>query len=42
MTLDEAIAHCWDAADSCNNKECSADHKQLADGIKKQTSIISK
>lgn len=30
MTLDEAIAHCWDVADTCNNKECGMDHKQLA------------
>lgn len=30
MTLDEAIKHCKEVAESCNNSECALDHKQLA------------
>lgn len=29
MTLEEAINHCQEVIDNCNNKECSLDHKQL-------------
>lgn len=29
MTLEEAIKHCKQIADTCENKECSLDHKQL-------------
>ena len=32
MTLEEAIKHCEEKA--CNNTECSADHKQLAEWLK--------
>lgn len=30
MTIDEAINHATEISDTCNNKECSLDHKQLA------------
>ena len=29
MTLKEAINHCQEVIDNCNNEECSLDHKQL-------------
>lgn len=29
MDIEEAILHCKDIADNCNNKECSLDHSQL-------------
>ena len=33
MTLDEAIEHCNEVAEKCENKECSLDHKQLANWL---------
>lgn len=30
MTLDEAIKHCNEVAESCNDLGCALDHKQLA------------
>ena len=29
MTLQEAINHCQEIIDSCNNTECALEHKQL-------------
>ena len=29
MNLDEAIKHCNDVINSCDNKGCKLDHKQL-------------
>jgi hypothetical protein len=29
ITLDEAIIHCQEVADTCTNKECANDHMQL-------------
>lgn len=29
MDIEEAIRHCKDIADNCNNEECSLDHRQL-------------
>lgn len=29
MTLEEAIEHCQEIIDSCNNTECALEHKQL-------------
>lgn len=29
MTLQEAIKHCQEIIDSCNNTECALEHKQL-------------
>ena len=29
MTLDEAIIHCQEVADTCTNKKCANDHMQL-------------
>ena len=29
MTLEEAINHCQEIIDSCNNTECALEHKQL-------------
>ena len=34
MTLDEAIKHCEEVADTCENKECGKEHKQLAEWLK--------
>lgn len=34
MTLDEAIKHCEEVA-SCKNDDCGAEHKQLAEWLKK-------
>ena len=34
MTLDEAIKHCKEVADTCENKECSIEHEQLAEWLK--------
>ena len=33
MTLDEAIQHATEVAATCTNKECSLDHKQLAEWL---------
>lgn len=30
MTLDEAIKHCKEVAENCNNLDCALEHKQLA------------
>ena len=30
MTLEEAIKHATEVSETCDNKECSLDHKQLA------------
>ena len=30
MNIDEAIKHCKEVAESCNNSECALDHNQLA------------
>lgn len=30
MTLDEAIIHCEEVAQTCENAECGAEHRQLA------------
>lgn len=37
MTLDEAIRHCEEK--SCDNSECSKEHKQLAEWLKELKSI---
>ena len=34
MTLDEAIKHCEEVADTCENAECGKEHKQLAEWLK--------
>lgn len=33
MTLDEAIQHCHEVAESCENKECALNHEQLANWL---------
>ena len=33
MTLEEAIKHATEISETCNNKECSLDHKQLAEWL---------
>lgn len=33
MTLDEAIQHANEVATTCADKECSLDHKQLAEWL---------
>ena len=33
MTLDEAIQHANEVAATCENNECSLDHKQLAEWL---------
>ena len=33
MTLDNAIEHCNDVANSCKNKSCANDHLQLAEWL---------
>lgn len=33
MTLDDAIEHCNDVANSCKNKSCANDHLQLAEWL---------
>lgn len=30
MTIDEAIKHATEVSETCDNKECGLDHKQLA------------
>lgn len=30
MTLNEAINHCREVAENCDNKQCATDHLQLA------------
>ena len=30
MKLEEAIQHCKEVAENCDNEQCAADHKQLA------------
>lgn len=42
MTLEEAIKHCEEVANSCNNKDCALDHKQLAEWLKELKSLKSK
>lgn len=37
ITLDEAIRHCEEK--SCNNNECSKEHKQLAEWLKELKSL---
>lgn len=34
MTLDEAIKHATEISETCDNKECGLDHKQLAKWLK--------
>ena len=33
MTLQEAIKHCDEVINSCNNKGCQLDHKQLKEWL---------
>ena len=33
MTLNEAIMHCQDVAENCDNEQCAADHLQLANWL---------
>ena len=33
MTLQEAINHANEVAETCDNKECANEHKQLADWL---------
>lgn len=33
MTLEEAIKHATEVTETCENKECGLDHKQLADWL---------
>ena len=33
MTLDEAIQHCHEVAESCENKGCALNHEQLANWL---------
>lgn len=39
MTLDEAIKHATEVSETCNNKECGLDHKQLADWLTELKSL---
>ena len=34
MTLDEAIDHCEEVAQECENAECGMEHEQLAEWLK--------
>jgi len=34
LTIDEAIRHCLNVAETCTVKECAGDHRQLADWLK--------
>lgn len=34
MTLDEAIKHATEVSETCDNKECGIEHKQLAGWLK--------
>lgn len=33
MTIEEAIKHCEDVANHCNNEQCSLDHIQLKEWL---------
>lgn len=39
MTLDDAIQHCNEVANTCDNKGCALDHKQLATWLSELKSI---
>ena len=34
MSLDEAIKHCEEVAENCDNSECGKEHKRLAKWLK--------
>ena len=34
MTLDEAISHCEEVANRCDNRECASEHRQLAEWLR--------
>jgi hypothetical protein len=42
MTLKEAIEHCKEKAQTCDNKECALDHFQLFKWLKEYQSILEK
>lgn len=42
MTLDEAIKHCEEVANSCDNTECAIDHKQLAEWLRELKELKGK
>lgn len=33
MTLDEAIKHCIEVSENCQNEQCGLEHKQLANWL---------
>lgn len=39
MTLDEDIKHATEVSETCDNKECGLDHKQLADWLTELKSL---
>ena len=42
MTLDEAITHCDEVANNCNNKECALNHQQLKNWLIELKTMRSK
>lgn len=42
MKLQDAIQHCEDVAEHCDNKECAADHRQLAQWLKELQELREK
>jgi hypothetical protein len=41
MTLDEAIKHCLNVAETCTVKACANDHKQIAKWLKDYKRLLA-
>ena len=42
MTIDEAIRHYLNVAETCTVKECAGDHRQLADWLRDYKRLLAK
>ena len=42
MTLEQAIRHCLNVAETCTVKACAEDHRQLADWLRDYKRLLAK